>query len=51
MRARARSFDELKDVLSVIGKPFYIGDKPGMGQTMKLCNNLLSPPTWRSRPR
>jgi 3-hydroxyisobutyrate dehydrogenase-like beta-hydroxyacid dehydrogenase len=35
-------FDMLKDVLSVVGKPFYIGDKPGMGQTMKLCNNLLS---------
>ena len=35
-------FDELKDVLSVVGKPFYIGEKPGMGQTMKLCNNLLS---------
>ena len=35
-------FDELKEVLSVIGKPFFIGDKPGMGQTMKLCNNLLS---------
>ena len=26
----------------MIGKPFFIGDKPGMGQTMKLCNNLLS---------
>jgi 3-hydroxyisobutyrate dehydrogenase-like beta-hydroxyacid dehydrogenase len=35
-------FDEMKDVLSVVGKPFYIGDKPGMAQTMKLCNNLLS---------
>ena len=35
-------FDELKDMLSVVGKPFFIGDKPGMGQTMKLCNNLLS---------
>ena len=35
-------FDLLKDALSVVGKPFYIGDKPGMGQTMKLCNNLLS---------
>jgi 3-hydroxyisobutyrate dehydrogenase-like beta-hydroxyacid dehydrogenase len=35
-------FDELKDVLSVIGKPFFVGEKPGMGQTMKLCNNLLS---------
>jgi hypothetical protein len=37
-----KDFDELKDVLSVIGKPFFIGEKPGMGQTMKLCNNLLS---------
>ena len=35
-------FDELKSVLSVIGKPFFIGEKPGMAQTMKLCNNLLS---------
>jgi len=35
-------FDLLKDALSVVGKPFYIGEKPGMGQTMKLCNNLLS---------
>jgi 3-hydroxyisobutyrate dehydrogenase-like beta-hydroxyacid dehydrogenase len=26
----------------VIGKVFYIGDKPGMGQTMKLANNLMS---------
>ena len=35
-------FEELKPVLSVIGKPFFIGEKAGMGQTMKLCNNLLS---------
>jgi 3-hydroxyisobutyrate dehydrogenase-like beta-hydroxyacid dehydrogenase len=35
-------FEELKPALSVIGKPFFIGEKPGMGQTMKLCNNLLS---------
>jgi 3-hydroxyisobutyrate dehydrogenase-like beta-hydroxyacid dehydrogenase len=35
-------FDALKDMLSVVGKPFFIGEKPGMGQTMKLCNNLLS---------
>src|SRR5205085_713235 len=35
-------FDELKSMLSAIGKPFFIGEKPGMGQTMKLCNNLLS---------
>jgi 3-hydroxyisobutyrate dehydrogenase-like beta-hydroxyacid dehydrogenase len=35
-------FEELKAVISVIGKPFFIGEKPGMGQTMKLCNNMLS---------
>jgi 3-hydroxyisobutyrate dehydrogenase-like beta-hydroxyacid dehydrogenase len=34
--------DLLKPVLSVIGKVFFIGDKPGMGQTMKLANNLMS---------
>jgi len=26
----------------VIGKFFWIGEKPGMGQTMKLVNNILS---------
>jgi len=34
--------DELRPVLDVIGKVFWIGEKPGMGQTMKLVNNLLS---------
>jgi 3-hydroxyisobutyrate dehydrogenase-like beta-hydroxyacid dehydrogenase len=34
--------DELRPVLDVIGKVFWIGDRPGMGQTMKLVNNLLS---------
>jgi 3-hydroxyisobutyrate dehydrogenase-like beta-hydroxyacid dehydrogenase len=34
--------DLLREMLGVIGKVFFIGDKPGMGQTMKLCNNLLS---------
>jgi len=29
-------------VLAVIGKVFFIGEKPGMGQTMKLANNMLS---------
>src|SRR5487761_197259 len=28
--------------LKVIGKFFYIGERPGAGQTMKLCNNVLS---------
>ena len=35
-------FDALLPMLSSIGKPFFIGTKPGMGQTMKLANNLLS---------
>jgi 3-hydroxyisobutyrate dehydrogenase-like beta-hydroxyacid dehydrogenase len=34
--------DAVKDVLSVLGKVFVIGHKPGMAQTMKLANNFLS---------
>ena len=34
--------EALRPVLGNIGKSFYIGDKPGMGQMMKLINNLLS---------
>ena len=33
-------FDLLREMLGVIGKVFFIGEKPGMGQTMKLCNNI-----------
>jgi 3-hydroxyisobutyrate dehydrogenase-like beta-hydroxyacid dehydrogenase len=32
----------LRPVFEVIGKYFYIGDKAGMGQVMKLANNMLS---------
>jgi 3-hydroxyisobutyrate dehydrogenase-like beta-hydroxyacid dehydrogenase len=32
----------LQPVLSIIGKFFFIGEQPGAGQTMKLCNNVLS---------
>jgi len=35
-------FDAIKPALDVIGKVFFIGEKPGSGQTMKLANNLLS---------
>ena len=35
-------FDSLKPVLEVLGKVFYLGEKPGLGQSMKLANNLLS---------
>ena len=34
--------DDLKPVIEVLGKFFYIGDQPGAGQTMKVINNLLS---------
>ena len=34
--------DRLRPALGVIGKFFWIGEKPGMGQTMKLVNNMLS---------
>ena len=32
----------LRPILEAIGKVFYIGPEPGMGQMMKLVNNLLS---------
>jgi len=37
-----RLANELTPILSVIGKVFWVGEQPGLGQTMKLCNNLLS---------
>lgn len=35
-------YESLKPAFEVIGKVFFVGDKPGLGQTMKLCNNLMS---------
>jgi len=37
-----RLANELTPILGVIGKVFWVGEEPGLGQTMKLCNNLLS---------
>jgi 3-hydroxyisobutyrate dehydrogenase-like beta-hydroxyacid dehydrogenase len=37
-----KEFDLLKPALDVIGKVFFISEKPGAGQTMKLANNYLS---------
>lgn len=34
--------DELRPMVEIIGKFFWIGERPGMGQTMKLANNMLS---------
>ncbi len=35
-------FEVANPALDVIGKVFFIGEKPGSGQTMKLANNFLS---------
>jgi 3-hydroxyisobutyrate dehydrogenase-like beta-hydroxyacid dehydrogenase len=35
-------FPQVKPVLEAIGKLFFVGTRPGQGQTMKLLNNLLS---------
>jgi 3-hydroxyisobutyrate dehydrogenase-like beta-hydroxyacid dehydrogenase len=34
--------DQLRPIFEVIGRYFHVGDKPGMGQLMKLANNMLS---------
>jgi 3-hydroxyisobutyrate dehydrogenase-like beta-hydroxyacid dehydrogenase len=38
----AAEIAKVKDALSVFGTVFVIGEKPGMAQTMKLANNVLS---------
>lgn len=35
-------FDVIRTALEAIGRPFYIGQKPGSAQTMKLANNILA---------
>jgi len=35
-------YEAIKPALDVIGKVFFIGTRPGSGQTMKLTNNFLS---------
>ena len=34
--------EAVEPALKVIGKFFFISERPGAGQTMKLCNNVLS---------
>jgi 3-hydroxyisobutyrate dehydrogenase-like beta-hydroxyacid dehydrogenase len=38
----AADIELMRPVLSVFGTVFVIGEKPGMAQTMKLANNMLS---------
>jgi 3-hydroxyisobutyrate dehydrogenase-like beta-hydroxyacid dehydrogenase len=35
-------FARLEPALKIFGRVFHVGERPGMGQTMKLANNLLS---------
>lgn len=36
------TFERLKGLMSLMGKPFYVGPRPGQGQAVKLLNNFLS---------
>ena len=36
------TYDALEPILKTFGKLFFIGEKPGAAQTMKLVNNLLA---------
>jgi len=36
------AFDQVKAILELFGKVFFVGEKPGLGQTLKLANNLMS---------
>jgi 3-hydroxyisobutyrate dehydrogenase-like beta-hydroxyacid dehydrogenase len=35
-------FDVIRTTLEAVGRPFYVGAKPGAAQTMKLANNILA---------
>lgn len=35
------AWETVRPLLELMGKPFYMGETPGAGQTMKLVNNLL----------
>jgi len=37
----ADAYETVRPLLERLGKPFYLGETPGAGQTMKLVNNLL----------
>ncbi len=36
------TYDALQPILQVFGKQFFVGEKPGLAQTMKLANNLMA---------
>lgn len=36
------AFTEVESILTHLGRVFFVGEKPGLGQTLKLANNLMS---------
>ena len=38
----SESYERLKPLLALMGKPFHVGPRPGQGQAVKLLNNFLS---------
>jgi 3-hydroxyisobutyrate dehydrogenase-like beta-hydroxyacid dehydrogenase len=36
------AFEGVQPVLQILGKVFLCGEKPGMGQTLKLANNMIA---------
>ena len=38
----AETYERLKPLMSLMGKPFHVGPDPGQGQAVKLLNNFLS---------
>jgi 3-hydroxyisobutyrate dehydrogenase-like beta-hydroxyacid dehydrogenase len=37
-----RAFGAIEPLLRVLGRVFFVGERPGLGQTLKLANNLMS---------
>ncbi len=38
----AETYERLRPLMSLMGKPFHVGPDPGQGQAVKLLNNFLS---------
>jgi len=38
----SETFDEIRGLLAILGKPVFVGTQPGSAQIMKLANNLLA---------
>jgi len=36
------AFAPVEPILKLLGRVFFVGEKPGLGQTLKLANNLMS---------